>query len=101
MKEELRSGLLLFKRYCKAFNLQPILDKGMLKAWDDVRGAMIAAAFNEADMPPIVWVDGDGSIWIEQDEDLISPNEPAVAKIEPSLLEVAIANRKRIHPVAA
>lgn len=101
MEQQLRDGIILLKEYCTAFALKPTSDKELLEPWETVCGPIVGGAFLEDDMPPIVWVDPKGDIWINQDEDLLSPDEPATAVIEPSVLRVSINNKKPIHPVMA
>lgn len=98
MDPKLKAGLLLMKQYCQTFNLKPTANKDDLEQWESVCGPMIAGAFLENDMPPIVWTDASGNIWINQDEDLLDEKEPATAIIGPDLLMVAINNKRAIHP---
>lgn len=100
MEQKLRDGLLLMKEYCKTFELRPTADKDLLEPWEkEVCGPIVAGAFLEEDMPPIIWVDPKGDIWISQDEDLIGLNEPATAVIEHTVVQVSINSKQRIHPV--
>lgn len=105
MTPELKKGLLLFKEYCEAFDLRPTTDGNVLEPWTEARGQMVAGAFlppdSHVDLPPIAWVTPEGTIVIEQDEDLLQPDEPAVAIIEEDLIRVAINNKRPIHPIAA
>lgn len=100
MNQNVKDSLLLLKKYCTAFGLKPTADKDVLRPWEPIRGhAIIAGAFVENDMPPVIWVSAKGELWIEQDEDLLQPDEAAVAPFEETLIEVAINNNKRIHVV--
>lgn len=99
MEAGLRDGMLLMKEYCGAHGLRPTADKDLLEPWETVCGPIVAGAFLEEDMPPIVWVDLKGNIWINQDESLLDDTEPATAIIGPDLLRVSINTKKPIHPV--
>ena len=100
MEQNLKDALVLLRDYCKAFALKPTADKDLLEPWEkEVCGPIVAGAFLEEDMPPIIWVDPKGDVWISQDEDLLTPDEPATAVIEPSVILVSINNKKPIHPV--
>ncbi len=102
MDPKLKSSLMLLKRYAAAFRMKPITDPGILKQWTAARGSLVAAVFLEdkTTEAPVAWVDPDGALYIEQDEDLLSVSEPAVAVIDPELIEVAIQNKQPIHAVA-
>lgn len=102
MDAKLKQSLLLFKKYCQTFGLKPTVDKELLDRWEDARGSMTAATFcpegSANDLPPVAWVSPDGDIYMEHDENIIGLDEPAVALVEPSLIEVAINNKQAIHP---
>lgn len=105
-KEEIKARrkltLPLLKRYVDAFRLQGTTDQDILERWIAARGPMLAAGFlpgvDPADDPPVAWVAPDGRLWMEQNEDLLGVNEPAVAEIEENLILTAINTGKPIHP---
>lgn len=100
MEQKLKDSLMLMKEYCKTFNLKPTADKDLLEVWErEVCGPIVAGAFLEEDMPPIIWCDPKGDIWISQDEDLLTPDEPATAIIESTVIQVSINNKRPIHPI--
>lgn len=100
MDQKLKNALMLFKDYCKTFKLKPTTDAAALKKWTPARGQMIAATFvnDDFNQPPVSWVDPEGDVWFEQDEDLLQPHEPAVAVLAESVVRVSIQHQKRIHP---
>ncbi len=104
LSEKVKSNILLMKEYCTTFGLKINTNAATLKKWEKARGPMLGAAFlnNNDGEPPIVWVasDPDGALYIEQDEDLLQPNEPAVIEIEEDLLRVSINNKRAIHPTS-
>lgn len=100
MDERVREGLLLFKEYCKTFGLKPTRDDALLDPYQGSDGAILMAVFlDEGKTPPVVSVLASGDIMMEQDEDLLQPGEQVTDVIDPSVIRVAIANKKRIHAV--
>lgn len=104
LSDKVRKNIVLMKEYCSTFNLKIIYDAQTLKRWEKARGAMLGAAFvgNDVNEPPILWIapDPDGCLYIEQDEDLLQPKEPAVTELEEDLLRVAVNNKRPIHPTS-
>lgn len=101
MNLKTKEAILLFKEYCSVFKLRPTTDSVLLEKWTAARGPMLAGTFVNGDdtTPPVAWITPDGELFIEQDEDLLEPNEPAVAALEESVIRVAINNKQPIHPV--
>lgn len=104
LSQKIKNNIELFKKYCKTFNLKITSDAAVLKRWEQARGPMLGASFlnDNYNEPPIVWIapDPDGELYIEQDEELLQPKEPAVIAVGEDLLMVSINNKRPIHPLS-